>query len=116
MTRLHGERAAKGGDCAYGMTRRSDSEDFIGIVTVPTLGKGLRNNQCYGLQGNPGGYTVHLCASEKHRFFLIDETIVRDDIILRALWMREPECVETGHMTLACSRAGELIYNLFFFF
>ena len=76
---------------------------------MPTLGKGPRNNQCYGLQGNFGGYTVHLCASEKHRSFLIDETIVRDDIIQRALWMREPEC---GHMT--CSRAGELIIIIFF--
>jgi len=45
---------------------------------VLTLGKGLRDNQCYELQGNFGGCTVHLCASEKHRFFLIERTTIRD--------------------------------------
>ena len=95
------------------MTRRSDSEDFNDIVL--TLGKGLRNNECYELQGNFGGCTVHLCASE--RVFLIEKTILRDDIIQRALWMRAPECLEleTGPHGMF-PRPRDPTYNQCFFF
>jgi len=74
------------------MPRRSDSEDFNDIVL--TLGKGLRNNQCYELQGTSAGAPYIYVPLKNKGFSLIEKTIVRDDIIQRALWMRAPECLE----------------------